>query len=94
MQSCKIAKKALRKVKIGSFRSIILKLSTITNADFDLKMANNEISSDDRKTLFVYGITDEVDQEILYELFQNVSTPKNAREIPHISNFLSSGRTS
>ena len=36
-------------------------------------MANNEISEDDRKTLFVYGITDEVDQEILYELFQNVS---------------------
>lgn len=28
----------------------------------------------DAQTLFVRGITDEVDEEILFELFQNVST--------------------
>ena len=32
-----------------------------------------EITPEDRQTLFVRGITDQVDEEILYELFQNVS---------------------
>ena len=34
--------------------------------------ANEEISDEKRKTLFVMGISEQVDEEILYEMFINV----------------------
>ncbi len=34
-------------------------------------------NDEDARTLYVRGITDEVDEEILFELFQNVSTKLN-----------------
>ena len=37
-----------------------------------VKMAEPQ-NEQDAQTLFVRGITDEVDEEILFELFQNVS---------------------
>ena len=36
-------------------------------------MNSQEISEEDRQTLFVFGISKDVDEEILYELFLNVS---------------------
>ena len=36
-------------------------------------MNNSEISEEDRQTLFVAGLNKDVDEEILYELFLNVS---------------------
>ena len=35
-------------------------------------MSSQEISEEDRQTLFVAGISKDVDEEILYELFLNV----------------------
>ena len=35
--------------------------------------SQNEGTEQDRQTLFVRGLTDKVDEEIIYELFQNVS---------------------
>lgn len=36
-------------------------------------MSSQDISEEDRQTLFVFGLSKEVDEEILYELFLNVS---------------------
>merc|ERR1712029_1063597 len=50
-----------------AFQKIVKKIQKI----YENSMSSQEISEEDRQTLFVAGISKDVDEEILYELFLN-----------------------